>query len=183
MLVHSPPPPPPPPPLPHMHKLVHVCYLHSQTFPVFGCLQYTQEQQLNNANPGMGWSSTIQGQSPHSTNVQGSLDTQRQSTALPQNLMGWSSNIAARPQPKAASSATGWSQNIGMSQPQGSGTGMGMGWTGGMQGVGGGQLVVGQPSAASVMMGSGQPLVPQNTSSVAHNSQHLVLTLLQGFLS
>ena len=44
---------------------------------------------------------------------------------------------------------------------------MGMGWTGGMQGIGGSQPVVGQPTAASVMMGVGQPLVPQNTSSVA----------------
>ena len=127
----------------------------------------TQAQQQDNVTAGMGWSSNIQGQSPHSMNVQGSLDPHGQSTALPQNLMGWSSNIAARPQPQAASSATGWSQNIGMSQPQGPGTGMGMGWTGGMQGVGGGQSVIGQPSAASVMMGSGQPLVPQNTSSVA----------------
>ena len=123
----------------------------------------TQGQQ-DNVNPGMGWSSTIQGQNPHSTNIQGSLDTHGQST---QSLMGWSSNIAARPQPQAASSATGWSQNIGTSQPQGSGTGMGMGWTGGMQGIGGSQPVVGQPTAASVMMGVGQPLVPQNTSSVA----------------
>ena len=126
----------------------------------------TQAQQ-DNVNPGMGWSSTIQGQSSHSTNIQGSLDTHGQSTALPQNLMGWSSNIATRPQPQAASSATGWSQNIGTSQPQGSGTGMGMGWTGGMQGVGGSQPVIGQPTAANVMMGVGQPLVPQNTSSVA----------------
>ena len=125
----------------------------------------TQAQQQDNVTAGMGWSSNIQGQSPHGTNVQRSLDTHGQSTALPQNLMGWSSNIAARPQPKAASSATGWSQNIGMSQPQG--PGMGMGWTRGMQGVGGGQSVIGQPSAASVMMGSGQLLVPQNTSSVA----------------
>ena len=54
---------------------------------------------------------------------------------------------------------------------QGSGTGMGMGWTGVMQGVGGGQSVFGQPSAASVMVGSGQPLVPQNTSSVARQPQ------------
>ena len=125
------------------------------------------QSQQDNVNTAMGWSSTIQGQSPHSTNIQGSFDTHGQSTALSQNLMGWSSNIAARPQPQAASSATGWSQNIETSQPQGSGTGMGMGWTGGMQAVGGSQPVVGQPTAASVMMGGGQPLVPQNTSSVA----------------
>ena len=125
------------------------------------------QSQQDNVNTAMEWSSTIQGQSPHSTNIQGSFDTHGQSTTLSQNLMGWSSNIAARPQPQAASSATGWSQNIGTSQPQGSGTGMGMGWTGGMQAVGGSQPVVGQPTAASVMMGGGQPLVPQNTSSVA----------------
>ena len=119
----------------------------------------TQPQQQDSINTGMGWSSTIQGQNPHSTNIQGSFETHGQST---QSLMGWSSNIAARPQPQAASSATGWSQNIGTTQPQGSGTGMGMGWTGGMQGIGGSQ-----PTAASVMIGVGQPLVPQNTSSVA----------------
>ena len=115
----------------------------------------------------MRWSSTIQGQSPYSTNTQGSLDTRGQSTAFITKFNGLVFNIAARPQPQAASSATGWSQNIGTSQPQGSGTGMEMGWTGGMQGVGGSQPVVGQPTAASVMMGVGQPLVPQNTSSVA----------------
>ena len=119
----------------------------------------TQPQQQDSINTGMGWSSTIQGQNPHSTNIQGSFETHGQST---QSLMGWSSNIAVRPQPQAASSATGWSQNIGTTQPQGSGTGMGMGWTGGMQGIGGSQ-----PTAASVMIGVGQPLVPQNTSSVA----------------
>ena len=124
----------------------------------------TQPQQQDSINTGMGWSSTIQGQNPHSTNIQGSFETHGQST---QSLMGWSSNIAVRPQPQAASSATGWSQNIGTTQPQGSGTGMGTGWTGGMQAVGGSQPVVGQPTAASVMMGVGQPLVPQNTSSVA----------------
>ena len=119
----------------------------------------TQPQQQDSINTGMGWSNTIQGQNPHSTNIQGSFETHGQST---QSLMGWSSNIVARPQPQAASSATGWSQNIGTTQPQGSGTGMGMGWTGGMQGIGGSQ-----PTAASVMIGVGQPLVPQNTSSVA----------------
>ena len=61
-----------------------------------------------------------------------------------------------------------------MGQTQGSGTGMG--WTGGMQEVGGGQSVIGQPSAASVMMGSGQPLVPQNASSVARQPPPLTVS-------
>ena len=88
---------------------------------------------------------------------------QGQSTVAPQ--MGWSSNITARPQLQAASPVAGWSQNIGMSQSQGPGTGLGMGWAGSSQGTCASQGVAGQQTAASIMMGGGQPLLPQNASS------------------
>jgi len=70
--------------------------------------------QQGNVSTGRGWSTSIQGQSVQCMNVQGDLMAQGQSTVSPQ--MGWSSNIAARPQLQAANPATGWSQNIGMSQ-------------------------------------------------------------------
>ena len=52
-----------------------------------------------------------------------------------------------------------------MSQPQGPGSGMGMGWAGRSQGTGASQGVAGQQTAAGIMMGGGQPLLSQNTSS------------------
>jgi len=114
--------------------------------------------QQGNVSTGRGWSTSVQGQSAQSMNIQGDLMAQGQSTVSPQ--MGWSSNIAARPQLQAASPVTGWSQNIGMSQPQGPGTGMGMGWAGSSQGTGASQGVAGEQTAASVMIGGGQPLLP-----------------------
>ena len=119
--------------------------------------------QQGSVSTGRGWSTSIQGQSAQSMNVQEDLMAQGQSAVSPK--MGWSSNIAARPQLQAASPVTGRSQNIGMSQPQGPGTGMGMGWAGSSQGTGASQGVAAQQTAASIMMGSGQPLLPHNASS------------------
>jgi len=133
--------------------------------------------QQGNVSTGRGWSTSIQGQSVQSMNVQGDLMAQGQSTVSPQ--MGWSSNIAARPQLQAASPASGWSQNIGMSQPQGPGTGLGMGWAGNSQGTGASQGVAAQQTAASIMMGGGQPCYHKVPLVSCNNSQHLVLTLLQ----
>ena len=101
--------------------------------------------------------------------TKGDLTAQGQSTVTPQ--MGWSSNIGARSQPQAA---TGWSQNIGMSQPQAPGTGMGMGWAGSSQGPGASQGGAGQLTAANIMMGGGQPLLPQGTPSQPYQQQPLL---------
>lgn len=117
-------------------------------------LMPTQAQGASFGNAQTSWSPNIA-----NVQTQGTLPGSEM-----QNATRWSSNIAGSSQ---MPSISGWSSNIagsgsgmgqGQMQFQGSGTGMGMGM--------GLQMTQTQPTAATVLMGGGQPLMPQNISAV-----------------